>query len=196
MPGSGTGRGALGKNAASESSIFERNLPANPANYEPLSPVSFLRRAATVYPNKTAVIHGDKRLTYKDFYQRSCRLASALSKRGIGPGDTVAVMAPNVPAMLEAHYGIPMLGAVLNALNIRLDAATIAFTLKHGEAKVLITDREFSPVISKALEAFDGDILVIDIDDPLAESGELLGELDYETFLAEGDPSFSYGPAK
>ncbi len=182
-----------GTQSASGGSIFERNLPVNPANFEPLSPVSFLRRAAQVYPSKIAVIHGDKRLTYKEFYQRSCRLASALKKRGIGPGDTVAVMAPNVPAMLEAHYGIPMLGAVLNPLNIRLDAASIAFILKHGEAKVLITDREFSPVVSKALESFEGKILVIDIDDPLAESGELLGELDYEALLEEGDPVFPAG---
>lgn len=182
-----------GAPAASGDSIFEQNLAANPANYEPLSPISFLRRAAYVYPQKTAVIHGDKRLNYKEFYQRSCRLASALTKRGIGPGDTVAVMAPNIPALLEAHYGIPMLGAVLNALNVRLDAATIAFILQHGEAKVLITDREFSPVISKALEILDRDILVIDIDDPLAESGEILGELEYEALLMEGDPTFPAG---
>jgi fatty-acyl-CoA synthase len=171
-------------------SMFEQGLAANPANFEPLSPVGFLKRAALVYPDKVAVIHGEQRMTYRQFYQRSCRLASALAKRGVGPGDTVAVMAPNVPAMLEAHYGIPMLGAVLNALNIRLDAASIAFTLRHGEARVLITDREFSPVISRALAELDSDILVIDIDDPLAESGECLGELDYEALLAEGDPEF------
>lgn len=176
---------------ASQDSIFERDLGANPANFEPLSPISFLKRAAQVYPEKVAVIHGDQRFSYQEFYERCRRLASALSRRGIGPGDTVAVMAPNVPAMLEAHYGIPMLGAVLNALNIRLDAASIAFMLKHGEAKVLITDREFSPVIAKALEDFDGEILVIDIDDPLAESGERLGALDYEAFLEEGDPGFT-----
>ncbi len=175
---------------AGEASIFERGLDANPANFEPLSPVSFLRRAAQVYPDKPAVIHGEQRITYRAFYQRSCRLASALSRRGIGPGDTVAIMAPNVPAMLEAHYGVPMLGAVLNALNTRLDAAAIAFMLGHGEARVLITDREFSPMIAKALEAYDGEILVIDIDDPLAESGALLGELDYEALLMEGDPAF------
>lgn len=176
---------------AAQDSIFERDLGANPANFEPLSPVSFLKRAAQVYPEKVAVIHGNQRITYREFYARSRRLASALSRRGIGPGDTVAIMAPNVPAMLEAHYGIPMLGAVLNALNIRLDAASIAFMLKHGEAKALITDREFSPVIAKALEDFDGEILVIDIDDPLAESGELLGASDYEAFLEEGDAGFT-----
>ncbi len=176
---------------APEVSIFEQYLEANPANFEPLSPISFLKRAAQVYPEKVAVIHGDQRISYREFYIRCRRLASALSQRGIGPGDTVAIMAPNVPAMLEAHYGIPMLGAVLNALNIRLDAASIAFMLKHGEAKVLITDREFSPVISKALEDFNGEILVIDIDDPMAEAGECLGELDYEVFLQEGDPEFT-----
>ncbi|WP_282608327.1 acyl-CoA synthetase [Pelagibius sp. Alg239-R121] len=192
MPGSkeiDAGTGAM----PGEVSIFERGLGANPANFEPLSPVSFLRRAAQVYPDKIAVIHGEQRFTYREFHQRSCRLASSLAKRGIGPGDTVAVMAPNVPALLEAHYGIPMLGAVLNALNTRLDAATIAFTLKHGEAKVLITDREFSPVISKALEDVESDLLVVDIDDPLADSGELLGDLDYETLLVEGDAAFPAG---
>ncbi len=183
----GAGAGSPGPNA----SIFERSLEANPANFEPLSPISFLKRAAQVYPERLAVIHGDQRITYREFYARCRRLASALSRRGIGPGDTVAVMAPNVPAMLEAHYGVPMLGAVLNALNTRLDAGSIAFMLKHGEAKVLITDREFSPVISKALEDFEGEILVIDIDDPLAESGERLGALDYEAFLQEGDPAFT-----
>lgn len=172
-------------------SIFEQGLTANPANFEPLSPISFLKRAAQVYPEKTAVIHGDLRISYREFYARSRRLASALSRRGINPGDTVAIMAPNVPAMLEAHYAIPMLGAVLNALNIRLDASTIAFMLKHGEAKALITDREFSPVIAKALEDFDSEILVIDIDDPLAESGDLIGEVTYEALLEEGDPDFS-----
>lgn len=171
-------------------SIFERGLTANPANFEPLSPISFLKRAAQVYPEKTAVIHGDLRISYREFYARSRRLASALSRRGVGPGDTVAIMAPNVPAMLDAHYGVPMLGAVLNALNIRLDAASIAFMLKHGEAKALITDREFSPVISRALEDFDSELLVIDIDDPLAESGDLIGDVTYEALLEEGDPDF------
>ena len=171
-------------------SIFEQGLTANPANFEPLSPISFLKRAAQVYPEKTAVIHGNLQISYREFYARSRRLASALSRRGIGPGDTVAIMAPNVPAMLEAHYGVPMLGAVLNALNIRLDAASIAFMLKHGEAKALITDREFSPVISKALEDLGDELLVIDIDDPLAESGDLIGDATYEALLEEGDPDF------
>ncbi len=179
--------------AAGKPGIYDLDLDRNAANSAALTPISFLRRAAAVYPEKTAVIHGQRRIGYREFHERACRLASALAKRGIGKGDTVAIMAPNVPAMLEAHYGVPMLGAVLNALNIRLDAATIAFILAHGEAKVLITDKEFSAVIKPALEQLDKPLLVIDIDDPLAETGELLGELDYETFLEEGEPSFEAG---
>jgi len=173
--------------------IYESDLAQNAANSVPLSPVSFLCRAATVYPDKTAVIHGARRISYREMHERACRLASALAKRGIGKGDTVAIMAPNVPAMLEAHYGVPMLGAVLNALNIRLDARSIAFVLEHGEAKVLITDREFSGVVKEALAESKAKPLVIDIDDALAEGGELLGELDYEAFLAEGEPEFEAG---
>ena len=123
-------------------SLFEQNLDRNAANSAPLTPLDFLRRAAAVYPDKVAVIHGPQRSSYRELYARSCRLASALARRGIGRGDTVAIMAPNTPAMLEAHYGVPMAGAVLNPLNIRLDPATIAFTLEHGGAKVLLTDRE------------------------------------------------------
>ena len=130
---------------------FETDLDRNPANFHPLSPLSFLERAAAVHPKHTAVIHGKLRYTYAELYARSRRLASALKQRGIGIGDTVALMAPNVPAMLEAHFGVPMIGAVLNTLNIRLDAAAIAFCLDHGQAKVLITDREFSPTIKAAL---------------------------------------------
>ena len=167
-------------------------LERNPANYAALSPVGFLRRAAEVYPDKIAVIHGERRLTYREFDERCRRLASALAKRGIRRGDTVAVMAPNVPALLEAHYAVPGIGAILNALNYRLDAATIAFCLEHGEAKVLITDREFSRTIKAALEvAKRRDILVVDIDDPLAPEGECLGVLDYEALLAEGDPGLA-----
>ena len=173
--------------------IYDSDLARNAANSVPLSPVSFLRRSAAVYPDKTAIIHGALRISYREMHERACRLASALAKRGIGKGDTVAIMAPNVPAMLEAHYGVPMLGAVLNALNIRLDAKTIGFILAHGEAKVLITDREFSGVIKDALAATKAKPLVIDIDDALAEGGELLGELDYEAFLAEGEPAFEAG---
>ncbi len=172
--------------------IFEQDLDPQQANFRPLSPIGFLQWSAHVYPNKTAVIYGDKRFTWSEFGERCHRLASALSKRGIGLGDTVAVISPNAPAMLEAHYGIPMVGAVLNALNFRLDAPTIAFILEHGEARVLITDKEFSPVVKEALAKLKNPITVIDVDDHLAESGELIGEMDYEAFLREGDPDFEW----
>jgi len=175
-----------------EEHIFERGLGRHAANYQPQTPLAFLEWAASVYAEKTAVIHGEATYTYTELYARCRRLASALRGRGIGTGDTVAVMSPNAPAMLEAHYGIPMAGAVLNALNFRLDAATIAFILDHGEAKALITDREFSGVISEALEKLDRDILVIDVDDALAEGGDLIGEIGYEAFLAEGDPEYAW----
>ena len=165
-------------------------MDRNAANFVALTPVSFLERSAEVYPDKVAVIHGAVRHTYREFAARVRRLASVLHTRGIGRGDTVAIMAPNVPALLEAHYAVPGLGAVLNALNYRLDAATIAFCLGHGQAKVLITDREFSPVISAALGKLDREILVVDIDDPLAAGGERLGEIDYESWIAQGDPDF------
>ncbi len=172
--------------------IYDTDLDKNPANHQALSPLSFLARSAAVYPDRPAVIHGDIRITYAEFYARSRKLASALSKHGIGKGDTVAIMAPNVPAMLEAHYGIPMTGAVINTLNIRLDAAAIAFILDHGEAKVLITDREFSDTIREALTLCDAKPLVIDIDDPTYVGGELLGEMDYEAFIAPGDPDYEW----
>ena len=177
-----------------EESIFERDLDRNPANYQPLTPLTFLDWAATVYPDKTAVVHGEARYSYREFYERCQRLAGALSGRGIGLGDTVAVLAPNVPALLEAHYGVPMAGAVLNAINIRQDSETIAFILAHGEAKALITDREFSPVVKDALARLEREVLVVDIDDPLGEGGELLGELDYEALLKEGGPDFDWRP--
>ena len=174
--------------------IFEVGLEQNSANYQPLTPISFLSWAEKVYPEKLAVIHGEVCYTYSEFGQRCRRLASALRNRGIGTGDAVALMSPNAPPMLEAHFGVPMSGAVLNALNFRLDASTIAFILNHGEAKVLITDREFSPVIKEALANFGRDIIVIDIDDPLADGGQLLGEKNYEDFLTEGDPTFNGWP--
>jgi fatty-acyl-CoA synthase len=130
---------------------FETDLDKNAANYAPLTPLHFLSRTALVHPDHVAIIHGERRVTYAEFYDRSRRLASALKARGIGIGETVAVMAPNIPEVLECHYGVPMAGAVLNALNVRLDAPTIAFILEHGEAKLLIADREFSPVIKEAL---------------------------------------------
>ncbi len=166
------------------------SVERNPANYAPLSPVGFLARAAEVYPGKTAVVHGATTYTYRQFDERVRRLASVLAARGIGRGDTVAIMAPNVPALLESHYAVPGLGAILNALNYRLDAATLAFSLAHGDAKVLITDREFSPVMSKALELLGRPIFVVDIDDPLGNSGELLGEVEYEEWIASGNPAF------
>ncbi len=160
------------------------------ANHQPLTPLDFLYRSADVYPDKTAVVHGERRFTYREFAERCRRLAGALAARGIGRGDTVAIMAPNVPAMLEAHYAVPGLGAVLNALNFRLDARTIAFCLEHGEAKVLLTDREFSPVIAKALALLGREIVVVDIDDALASGGERLGSVTYEELLAQADPAF------
>jgi fatty-acyl-CoA synthase len=170
---------------------YEIGLDRNAANYVPLTPLTFLERTASVFPGRTSVIHGARRYTWAETQERCRRLASALRKRGVGKGDTVAVMAPNVPELLEAHFGVPMAGAVLNALNIRLDAETIAFILAHGEAKVLITDREFSAVIEKALARLEKRPLVIDIDDALAVGGKKLGALDYEAFLADGDPSYA-----
>jgi fatty-acyl-CoA synthase len=169
-------------------------LQRGPANFASLTPLSFLPWAAHVYAGKTAVIHGERAFTYAELYARCRRLASALSRRGIGRGDGVAIMAPNVPAMLEAHYGIPMVGAVLNPLNYRLDPRSIAFILDHGQARLLITDREFSPTIEEALRLLGRPIPVIDIDDPLHEGGRLLGEKDYEALLAEGDPDFDWTP--
>jgi fatty-acyl-CoA synthase len=174
---------------------YKLGLERNPANYVPLSPLSFLRRVATVYPERTAVVHGERHWSWHDVHVRARRLASALRRHGVGPGDTVAVMAPNVPAVFEAHYAIPMAGAVINALNTRLDPASIAFMLEHGESKVLFTDRELSATVAKALQMVDKRPLVIDIDDPLAIGGELLGELEYEDFVASGDPGFEWsGP--
>ncbi len=169
---------------------YEIGLDRNAANYVPLSPLTFLERTAAVYPTRTSVIHGARRYTWAETQARCRRLASALKNRGIGKGDTVAVMAPNVPELLEAHFGVPMAGAVLNALNIRLDAETIAFILTHGEAKALITDREFSPVIETALARLERRPLVIDIDDALAVGGKKLGAIDYEQLLGEGDPAW------
>ena len=175
--------------------IFDSGLTQNAANFAPLSPLPFLQRAATVFPALPAVVHGygkkAQRLTWSELYRRCRTLASALAQRGIKHGDTVAVMLPNTPAMVEAHFGIPMTGAVLNALNTRLDAASIAFQLNHGEAKVLITDREFSSTIKAALKDVERELLIIDVDDPIYEgSGERIGVIDYEAFLADGDAGY------
>ncbi len=172
---------------------YNQSLPRNSANHTALSPLSFLARSAQVYPDRLSVVHGAKRYTWAQTYRRCRQLASALARRGVGAGDTVAAMLPNTPPMFEAHFGVPMLGAVLNALNTRLDPAAIAFMLEHGEARVLIADREFSTTIRAALALMTGPRpLVVDVDDPLAEGGELIGELDYEAFLAEGDPYFKW----
>ena len=173
-------------------SPYDTHLAPHAANYVPLSPLGFIERSAAVFPDRLAVVHGKRRYSWRGTYARCRRLASALSRRGIGKNDTVAVMATNTPEAFEAHFGVPMTGAVLNALNIRLDAEAIAFILRHGEAKVLITDREFSGVIEKALASLDKKPLVIDIDDALAPPGKLLGEMDYERFIATGDPEFGW----
>ncbi|MEK9671799.1 MAG: acyl-CoA synthetase [Rhodospirillaceae bacterium] len=179
--------------------IFERGLSRTGANYQPQSPVTFLVWAAAVYPDRIAAIHGTRHITYGDMLARCRQLASALRARGIGPGDAVSFMGANTPELLEGHYGIPMAGAVLNALNTRLDAATIAFILDHAESKLLITDREHAPVIKDALAKLSRKIPVIDVDDPETENqggerGDRLGEMDYETFLETGDPDFPIAP--
>jgi len=171
-------------------------LEQGPANFVPLSPVTFLANAAETFPTKPAIIHGDRVVTYAQFFARARRLASALKKRGIRKGDTVAIMSPNQPAMLEAHFGVPAAGAILNPLNYRLDAATIAFCLEHGEAKLLLTDGEFADVVSQALKRVKRRIAVIDIDDPLYPEGKRIGEATYEELLAEGDPDFAWAPPR
>jgi fatty-acyl-CoA synthase len=177
--------------------IYEQGLERNSANYTPITPLLFLERSAQIYPNKVAVIHGKLRQTWSQTYERCRRLASALQKHGIGLGDTVAVMLPNTPPMVEAHFGIPMAGAVLNALNTRLDPESIAFMLNHGEAKVVIVDPEFSGVMKKALEIAKQEtgreFLVIDVEEKEYDvPGDKLGKLTYEQLLAEGDPQFAW----
>ncbi|MEP6722684.1 MAG: AMP-binding protein, partial [Variovorax sp.] len=172
---------------------YTMGLDKNAANFVALSPLSFLERSAHVYPDRVALIYGAVRRSWADTYSRCRRLASALAARGIGPGDTVAVMLPNTPAMFEAHFGVPMSGAVLNTLNTRLDAPAIAFMLQHGEAKVLLTDREFAGVVGQALSTMGAHRpLVIEVEDALAPPGARLGEIDYESFLAAGDPDFAW----
>ncbi|WP_449432507.1 acyl-CoA synthetase [Pseudomonas putida] len=173
-------------------SIYSQGLMPSAVNHVALTPLSFIERTAAVYGNYPAVIHGAIRRDWRETYQRCRRLASALAGRGIGRGDTVAVMLPNIPAMLEAHFAVPMTGAVLNTLNVRLDAEAIAFMLQHGEAKVLITDREFHAVIEAALALLEHPPLVVDVDDPEYGEGRAVSELDYEALLAEGDPDFAW----
>lgn len=175
--------------------IFDQDLPRNEANHAPLSPLSFIERAAEVYPDRPAVVHGDLRRTWSELYTRCRQLAGKLANSGIGKGDTVAVMLPNTPPMVEAHFGIPMAGAVLNALNTRLDAETVAFMLDHGEAKALIVDAEFAGVVKKALalRKEKRPLLVIDAEDTLfTGAAERIGSISYEAFLAQGDPQFPW----
>jgi fatty-acyl-CoA synthase len=172
---------------------YDIDLDRNPANYQPLTPLTFLEHAASVFPDHRAIIHGQRSWTYAEFYARSRRLASALVRHGIGRGDTVSCMLANTPAMLEAHYGVPMTGGVLNTLNTRLDATIIAFTLDHAETKVLITDREFSKTVKEALARANVKPHVIDYDDlEFTGTGERLGDTDYEDFVAGGDPDFAW----
>ena len=174
--------------------IYEQHLDRRAANYASLTPLSLIARTAYTWPQRVSVVHGARRYTWAETYARSRRLASALAHRGIGVGDTVAVMLANTPEMVECHFGIPMTGGVLNTLNTRLDAETLAFMLEHGEAKVLITDTEFSPAIVAALKRLATRPLVIDVVDALGPGGDLLGESDYETFIANGDPDFAWQP--
>ena len=178
-------------------SPYEQNLERNPANYAPLTPLSLVERAAYVYPDATSVVHGKRRDTWQQTYANCRRLGSALARRGIGLGDTVAAMLPNIPQMYEAHFGVPMCGAVLNTLNTRLDAEAIAFMLDHGGAKLLLADREFSPVIEAALAKLGRALEVIDVDDPEYDGpGKRLGRKTYEELLAEGDADYAWqGPA-
>ncbi|MGE3065802.1 MAG: AMP-binding protein [Hyphomicrobiaceae bacterium] len=171
-------------------------LAKTAANYVPLSPVSYLARAAAFFGARTAIVHGSRRITYGEFFARARRLAHALAKAGIRRGDTVAIVAPNVPAMLEAHYAVPMLGAILNPINTRLDPAAIAFCLEHGEARLLLADREFHTTVSPALEIMGAKApIVVDIADAATTDMPPLGNIEYETFISAGDPNFNYpGP--
>ena len=172
-------------------SSYDRDLDRNAANFQPLTPLAFLERAAEVFPDRIAIVHGSLKRNYRNFHARSKKLASALAMRGIVRGDTIAVMLANTPAMLECHYGVPMCGAVLNTLNTKLDPAALAFMLDHGEAKALIVDREFAGVMAAALELVKGRPLVVDYDDPEYDGpGERIGLVDYEALVAEGDETY------
>ena len=172
---------------------YNENLDKNPANYQPLTPLQFLARAAAIYPDHTAIIHGNARISYGEFYARCRRLASALHQLNIGVGDTVSVMLSNTPSMLEAHFGVPMAGAVLHSINTRLDAAVVAFQLDHADAKVLITDREFAATSKEALDLAKVKPIVIDFDDKeFPQAGERLSDIDYDAFVASGDPGFAW----
>src|SRR2546428_4985368 len=175
--------------------FFQRGLGRAPVNCGRLPAMGSLPGTAEIHPDWVAVTDGDRRISYGDFDARARRLASALVRRGIGPGDTVSAVLPNVPAMLDAHFGVPMIGAVLNTINTRLDARTIAYILEHGEAKVLLTDREYAATVGPALERLDAKPLVIEVDDPLYQGpGERLGAIEYEAFLATGSREFAWTP--
>jgi fatty-acyl-CoA synthase len=182
---------------ASALNPYDKDLDRNAANYQPLTPIGFLERAAKVFPERTAIIHGKMRMPYAEFFARARKLASALARHGIKRGDTVSAMMANTPGMLELHYGVPMTGGVLNTLNTRLDAAALAFMLDHGEARVLITDREFASTIKQTLALAKVKPLVIDYDDlEFPQDGERLGTLDYEAFLQSGDADFAWVPPR
>lgn len=171
---------------------YDVGLDKNPANHAPLTPLNLLVRAAEVFPDHPAVIYNERRYTWAETYRRCRRLAGAIAARGLGRGDTVAIVAGNIPEMYEAHFGVPMSGAVLNTINIRLDAKTIAFILMHGEAKLLFVDREASEVVAEALAQMDNPPPVIDIDDAEITAGRSLGETSYEAFIAQGDPAYAW----
>ncbi len=173
-------------------SQYSTDLGKNAANYTPLSPLTFIERAASVYPERCAVIYGETQRSWGETYRRCRRLADALRRHGVTTDDTVALMLPNVPAMYEAHFAIPMAGAVIHAINIRLDADAIAFQLEHGGARVLLTDTEYAATVAAALEKLDNVPLVIDVHDPAVEGGERIGEVEYEDFLAAGDDEFAW----
>ena len=168
--------------------IYEQGLAQNSANFTPLSPLSLLRRAASIYPDKTAVIHQQRRLTWGEVFYRCQRVASTLAKRGIGKGDTVAILSANTPEMFEAHFAVPMAGAVLNAINMRLDAATVSFILQHGEAKLLLVDKEFGPLAQSALERMSSPPAIVHIDDPSCDIGHLVGSESYADLISAGEP--------
>jgi fatty-acyl-CoA synthase len=185
-------RPAPHKAPALAANIYERDLDKTPANFAMLTPLQFIERTASVYPDKVALVHGARRQSWAETYARCRKLASALEKAGIGKGDTVTIMAPNIPEMYEAHFGVPMTGGVLNCLNTRLDAAMLAFILDHSETKVLLVDREFHRVIKEALAQAKAKPLVVDIDDPQCDDRAPIGETTYEAFIAKGDPDYAW----
>jgi len=189
MPGA---RPAPHKAALAAHNIYERDLDKTSANYAALTPLQFMERTASVYPDHVALIHGERRQSWAETYARCRQLASALAQIGIGVGDTVAIMAPNIPEMYEAHFGVPMTGGVLNSLNTRLDAAMIAFILDHSETKVLLVDREYHQVVTEALSQAKNQPLVVDIDDPLCDDRAQIGDTTYEEFLATGDADYEW----